>query len=37
MPHKIGMLTDGKFGDATADLKQTTRNFQQYINPLLQN
>ncbi|MBW2297787.1 MAG: aspartate kinase [Deltaproteobacteria bacterium] len=35
MPHKIGMLTDGKFGDATADLKQTTRNFQQYINPLL--
>ena len=35
MPHKIGMLTDGKFGDASADLNQTTRNFQQHINPLL--
>ncbi len=35
MPHKIGMLTDGKFGDASADLNQTTKNFQQTINPLL--
>ncbi len=35
MPHKMGMLTDGKFGDASADLNQTTANFQQHIMPLM--
>ncbi len=31
MPHKIGMLTDGKFGDATARLPQTARNFRLHL------
>jgi len=35
MPHTIGMLTDGKFGDATANLKQTALNFQQSVAPLI--
>lgn len=35
MPHKIGIVTDGKYGDATADLKKTTQNFQTEILPLL--
>jgi aspartate kinase len=35
LPHKIGMETDGKFGDATADLARTGRNFQQHLGPLL--
>ncbi len=35
MPHNIGMLTDGKFGDATANLKKTAENFRQHVLPLL--
>ena len=35
MPHKIGLITDGKFGDATADLTLTSRNFQTHLIPLL--
>ena len=35
LPHEIGLITDGKFGDATADLKQTGRNFQRHLLPLL--
>lgn len=35
MPHKIGLITDGKFGDATADMAKTSRNFQKHLAPLL--
>ena len=35
LPHKIGLITDGKFGDATADLKQTSRNFKYHLTPLI--
>ena len=35
MPQNIGLLTDGKFGDATANLSKTTKNFQQHLLPLL--
>jgi bifunctional aspartokinase / homoserine dehydrogenase 1 len=35
MPHKIGLMTDGKFGDATADLTKTTRHFKTHLTPLL--
>lgn len=35
MPHKIGLVTDGKFGDATVNLPKTTKNFQQHIKPLM--
>lgn len=35
MPHQIGLITDGKFGDATANLSKTTKNFQKYIKPLV--
>jgi len=35
MPHKIGLITDGKFGDATANLPKTTRNLQKNLLPLL--
>lgn len=35
MPHKIGMLTDGKFGDATADLRRTSENVRPHLAPLL--
>ncbi len=34
LPHKIGLITDGKFGDATADLTKTGRNFQHHLAPL---
>lgn len=37
MPHQIGILTDGKYGDATAHLKKTTSNFQRHVSPLLTN
>ncbi|MFC1857389.1 aspartate kinase [Thermodesulfobacteriota bacterium] len=33
MPHDIGMVTDGKFADATANLSKTTRNFQKHLKP----
>ncbi|MCP4689631.1 MAG: aspartate kinase, partial [Desulfobacterales bacterium] len=35
LPHKIGMVTDGKFGDATADLKATGQNLERHLRPLL--
>lgn len=35
MPEKIGFLTDGKFGDATADIKATRTNLEKYVYPLL--
>ncbi len=35
MPQNIGMLTDGKFGDATANLKTTAKNFQKHVAPLM--
>jgi aspartate kinase len=35
MPYEIGLITDGKFGDATADLSKTTKNFQKQITPLI--
>lgn len=35
MPHKIGMLTDGKYGDATASIPATTRNFKKHLAPIL--
>jgi aspartate kinase len=35
MPHKIGLITDGKFGDATANLPLTARNLQKNLLPLL--
>lgn len=35
MPHKIGLITDGKYGDATADLTKTTKNFKKLLIPFL--
>jgi len=35
MPHAIGLVTDGKFGDATADMKKTAENLKRNILPLL--
>lgn len=35
MPHAIGLLTDGKFGDATANMTKTTRNLQLHLTPLV--
>ena len=35
MPHQIGLLTDGRYGDATADMKQVRSNLPQRINPVL--
>ena len=35
MPHRIGMLTDGKFGDATADLRRTSRNLKEHLAPVV--
>lgn len=35
MPHKIGLMTDGKFGDATVNLPKTTANFQQHLTPVM--
>jgi aspartate kinase len=35
MPHKIGLMTDGKFGDATANLRKTTQNLQRHLRSLL--
>jgi aspartate kinase len=34
MPHRIGLVTDGKFGDATADLKASAANFDEHLRPL---
>lgn len=35
MPHKIGLITDGKFGDATVNLPKTTENFTKHLQPLM--
>lgn len=35
MPHKIGILTDGKFGDSSANLRKTTENLRLHVKPLL--
>ena len=35
MPHKIGLVTDGKFGDATANVPKTSHNLRQHLLPLL--
>jgi aspartate kinase len=35
MPHKIGLMTDGKFGDATANLSKTTQNLRRNLKSLL--
>lgn len=35
MPEEIGLVTDGLFGDATANLGKTTKNFAQQLLPLL--
>lgn len=35
MPDKIGLVTDGKFGDATVNLKLTTENFKAHVKPFL--
>ena len=35
MPHKVGMITDGKYGDATALLPKCAKNIQKEIFPLL--
>lgn len=35
MPQELGLITDGKFGDATADLKATSANFDRHLRPLI--
>jgi len=35
MPQAIGIRTDGKFGDATADLRSTARNLKTHLLPVL--
>ncbi len=35
MPQEIGLVTDGKCGDATADLRQTEKNFVERLVPTL--
>ncbi|MFP4037706.1 MAG: aspartate kinase [Desulfobacteraceae bacterium] len=35
MPHRIGILTDGKFGDATAHMPRTSRNLAEHLLPLV--
>jgi aspartate kinase len=35
MPHDIGIITDGKFGDAEANLKKTGENFQKTLLPMI--
>ena len=35
MPHRVGLVTDGKFGDATADLKASAVNFSEHLRPLV--
>ena len=37
MPHSIGLITDGKFGDATAQMPKTSRNLQHHLTSLLKN
>ncbi len=35
MPQEIGMISDGKFGDATANLTKCAKRFQESVVPLL--
>ena len=35
MPHKIGLITDGKFGDATVDMQKSSKNLSLHLAPLL--
>jgi aspartate kinase len=35
MPQEIGLMTDGKFGDATVDMPRTKRNFKKKLKPQL--
>jgi len=35
LPHDIGIITDGKYGDATANLKQTAKNLSHNLKPVL--
>ncbi len=35
MPHKIGLLTDGKYGDASANMRKTRQNLQRHVKHLL--
>ena len=35
MPQTIGLITDGKFGDATANMHKITQNLRSRLNPLL--
>ncbi len=34
MPHQAGLVTDGKYGDATANIPKTERNFEEHLLPL---
>lgn len=35
LPEKIGLITDGRFGDATANLRKTAQNLRPLLKPLL--
>lgn len=35
MPHKIGLFTDGKFGDATADMRRSSKTLKENLLPLV--
>lgn len=35
LPHKIGLVTDGKFGDATALLSRTAEHFKKHLLPVI--
>lgn len=37
MPQRVGIVTDGKYGDATADLRRTSRNLRTHLLPLVEN
>ncbi len=35
MPHQMGLITDGKYGDATANMRLSAKNLNQHIVPAL--
>ena len=35
MPERIGLITDGKFGDATVNLVKTAANFREHLVPVM--
>jgi bifunctional aspartokinase / homoserine dehydrogenase 1 len=37
MPHQIGLVTDGRYGDATADMTLVTKNLHPHIGPAIKN